>query len=340
MTAQTPSYQINGKVNAKYNGALVTLFTFTGDYVRSVDSAYVANECFRFEGLEYLSEKSLITMGSYLDSVLVAELILERGPIEVEMKVQSEIRSPIQREYQQCLDSCAILYKRVTALNGKEGQAKAHEEAYQLYDLYKFQFKKKHIHDALGRALFLAETGMADLALSSELYELLSDRDKQRCDVRADFEKRKTREKKQQLVDQPYLDFTLINADGEERKIADYVGESKLLFLDFWASWCGPCIAQKPQVKELYEKYKEDGFEILSISLDQNVESWLAALKKTENGFPELCAGSNERVKELRELYSITSIPDGVLIDQSGKIVHANCGHWRVLKLLLEAYYK
>ncbi|MEG0109340.1 MAG: TlpA disulfide reductase family protein, partial [Lachnospiraceae bacterium] len=277
-----------------------------------------------------------LTIGSYPDTVLVAELLLERGPIEVEMKAKSEVRSPIQREYQQFRDSSAILGKRVGALNG----TKAHEEAFRQYDLYRFQFKKKHIHNALGRSLFLDETGISDADLSAQLYELLSDKDKQRCDVRTDFENRKRRDKKQGLVDQPYLDFTLINADGKERRIADYVGKSKLLFLDFWASWCGPCIAQKPQIKELYEKYKGDGLEILSISLDENVDSWLAALKKSEKVFPELCAGSKERVKELRELYCITGIPDGILIDQSGKIIHAHCGYWLMLKYLLEAYYK
>lgn len=336
INAQTASYQIDGKADAKYNGSLVTLFTFTGEYIRSVDSAYVANGHFSFEGPEYLYEKSLLTIGSYPDTVLVAELLLERGPIEVEMKAKSEVRSPTQREYQQFRDSSAILGKRVDALNGTE----AYEEAFRQYDLYRFQFKKKHIHNGLGRSLFLDETGISDADLSDQLYELLSHKDKQRCDVRSDFEKRKKRDRKKHLLNQPYLDFTLINANGEERKIADYAGKSKLLFLDFWASWCGPCIAQKPQIKELYKKYKGDGFEVLSISLDENVDSWLAALKKNSNVFAELSAGSKEQVKALRELYCITGIPDGVLIDQDGRIVDPNCNHWLRLKSILEAYYK
>lgn len=343
ISAQTPSFQIDGHVNPRYNGALVTLFTFTGDYIRSVDSTNVDNGHFHFEGPEYLYEKSLISIGNYPDTVLVAELLLERGPIEVEMKAESEVRSPIALEYKQYRDSCGVLYSLIAAIEkqrGQKGQEEAWEAAYKrLYD-YNFQFKKKHIHNGIGRSLFLYESGFMGDPYFYDLYELMSDRDKQRADVKHDYESRKKEEERQRLANKPYLDFTLINPTGEERKISNYVGKSKLLFLDFWASWCGPCLAQKPQVKELYEKYNKDGFEILGISLDEQKDHWLASLKKSESPWPELCAASKERVAELRKLYNITGIPSGVLIDQSGKIIHADCGQWFILKALLEAYYQ
>lgn len=340
MSAQTNLYRINGTVSPQHDGDLVTLFTFTGDYIRSVDSAYVANGHFSFTGSEYLYERSLISMGNYPDTVLVAELLLERGPIEVKMNVQSEVYSPIQKEYQQYLDSCAILYEPIATADGQEGQEEVLNAAWQRFYAYKFQFKKKHIHDGIGRALFLDESGHFDDPYFYELYELLTDKDKQRCDVRSDYERRRRHDEQRQLVNKPYLNFKLINSVGEDRQISDYVGKSKLLFLDFWASWCGPCIAQKPQIRELYDKYKEDGFEILGISLDENREHWLTALKKTENAWPELGVESREQVEELRKLYSITGIPAGVLIDQSGTIIHTQCGRWQMLKLILEAYYK
>lgn len=343
LSAQTSSFRIDGNVNPRYNDALVTLFTFTGDYVRSVDSTYVKNGCFCFEGPEYLYEKSLISIGNYPDTVLVAELLLERGTIEVEMKVESVVRSPIALEYKQYRDSCGVLYSLIADIekqSGQEGQEEAWKAAYQrLYD-YNFQFKKKHIHNGIGRSLFLYESGFMNDPYFYDLYELMSDRDKQRDDVKRDYENRKKREERQQLANKPYANFTLFDSVDEKHQISDYVGKSKLLFVEFWASWCGPCIAQKPQIKEIYEKYNKDGFEILGISLDEQKNHWLASLKKSESPWLEFYTGGKEQVAEFYKLYNITGIPSGVLIDQSGKIIHADCGRWFVLKALLEAYYK
>lgn len=334
ISAQSTSFRIDGKVHPRYNGSLVTLFTFTGDYIRSVDSAYVDNGIFRFEGTEYLYEKSLLSIGNYPDTVLTMEFMLERGLIEVEMKQKPVIRAPLLRaEYRLFIDSCSTLFKEIYALQGNDS-------AWQRLFAYRYQFKKKHIHNGMGRSLFFEDSGFTDDLYFYKLHDLLTEKDKQRWDVRSEYEKRKRQDAQNTLVDKPFLNFTLIDPAGAQKQISDYVGKPKLLFLDFWASWCGPCIAQKPQIKELYQKYKEQGFEVLGISLDVQRTSWLAALKKQDSVWPNLCVTNQEQEDELRKSYYIVGIPYGVLIDQSGKIVHANCGHWQMLKAILEAYYK
>ena len=84
--AQDSRFKVIGTVDTKYNDSLITLFTFTGDIVRTVDSTYVKNGRFGFEGWEYLYEKSLISLGNYPDTVLSAEVFLEGGNISVELK--------------------------------------------------------------------------------------------------------------------------------------------------------------------------------------------------------------------------------------------------------------
>ncbi|WP_455592331.1 thioredoxin-like domain-containing protein [Bacteroides sp.] len=331
---QTPAYQIKGKVDTVFNGNLVTLFTFTGDYIRSVDSTYVENGRFHFEGPAYIYEKSLISIGNYPDTVLVAELFLEQGPIEVEMAAESKVNSPMQREYQQYLDSCTVFYKQIDAL---QGQAGIYEAEWQKLFAYKFQFKKKHIHNGLGRTLFSDEAGFLDDHYFFDLYEMLTEKDKNRGDVKSCYEYRMNGKKQFELKDKQFLDFSLKNMDDKEERISDYVGKSGLLFLDFWASWCGPCLAQEPHIAELYRKYKDSGFEVLGISLDINRAHWLHALKKKKQIlWPELCVAGSEQEKELRELYSISGIPFGVLIDRSGKIVYVVRGHSQELKMVLE----
>lgn len=138
----------------------------------------------------------------------------------------------------------------------------------------------------------------------------------------------------------PFIDFTLVDSLGKERSISEYAGKHELLFLDFWASWCGPCRAQEPHLMRLYQKYREKGFEILGISLDVNRASWLSVLRKKEHGWPDLCVADKEGDKRIRDLYFIIGIPFGVLIDKSGEIVTVVTAGWQHLEMILDEYYK
>ncbi|WP_294629931.1 hypothetical protein [uncultured Bacteroides sp.] len=114
-------FHVNGIVDTKYNGALVTLFTITGNVICSVDSTYVESGRFSFQGAEYLYEKSIISLGNYPDTVLSAGLYLERGPITVELGHHSVVHSPLALEYRQFSDSCAEYHRRMNvALKKKE----------------------------------------------------------------------------------------------------------------------------------------------------------------------------------------------------------------------------
>lgn len=334
---QNSCFHIEGTVDSKYNGALVTLFTITGNVIRSVDSTYVENGCFGFVGPEYLYEKSIISLGNYPDTVLSAELYLESGPIKVELKHNSVVCSPLTLEYQQFLDSCAEYRRQISvALKNKED---VEDMELKLCE-YKYRFKKKHIHNGLGRGLLLREANDIYDPYFDELYEMLSDRDKCCGDVKSEYQIRKKGLAQQFLAGKQFMDFTLIDSLGNEKRISDYVGKNELLFLDFWASWCGPCRAQEPHLVRLYQEYKDRGFGILGISLDVNTASWLSVLAKKENLWPELCIAGKEDDKRIRELYSITGIPFGVLLDKSGKIISVVNAGWQYLKMILNEYYK
>ena len=110
--------------------------------------------------------------------------------------------------------------------------------------------------------------------------------------------------------------------------------------MDYWASRSGHCPAQEPHLVRIYQEYKDRGFGILGISLDVNTASWLSVLAKKENLWPELCIAGKEDDKRIRELYSITGIPFGVLLDKSGKIISVVNAGWQYLKMILNEYYK
>jgi peroxiredoxin len=113
-------------------------------------------------------------------------------------------------------------------------------------------------------------------------------------------------------------EFTQVSPEGTPVNLADFKG--KYVLLDFWASWCGPCRKENPNVVKLYDKYKAQGFEILGISLDQNRERWLQAIqadKLTWKHTSDLKGWSNE----VSKLYEISAIPKTFLIDPNGVII-------------------
>lgn len=117
-------------------------------------------------------------------------------------------------------------------------------------------------------------------------------------------------------------DIVLANRDGKEEKLSDLRG--KVVLLDFWASWCGPCRKENPNVVRAYEKYQGKGFTVFSVSLDNSRDKWLAAIEKDRLVW-------NNHVSDLKgwqsagaALYKVTGIPATFLLDQTGKIVAKN----------------
>lgn len=124
-------------------------------------------------------------------------------------------------------------------------------------------------------------------------------------------------------VGRPYLNFTQETPEGTFLSLSELVGKSKLLLVDFWASWCGPCRAENPNVVAVYKEYHEKGFDILGVSLDDKKENWIKAIEADGlfwHNVSDLKGWNNAAAQD----YSVFSIPSNVLIDAEGTIIAKN----------------
>lgn len=137
----------------------------------------------------------------------------------------------------------------------------------------------------------------------------------------AEFEKqKKINQTKGPLgTGKPAPDFTQNDQKGNPIKLSDLRG--KVVLIDFWASWCGPCRQENPNVVRLYDKYKDAGFTVLSVSLDDNKERWEAAILKDNLKWPNHVCDFKKWSNEAAKLYQVGGIPFTVLVDREGNII-------------------
>lgn len=141
-----------------------------------------------------------------------------------------------------------------------------------------------------------------------------------------------------------YIDFEadLLDKKGghsTKASLSSYVAKNKIVMLDFWASWCTPCMNEVPNLKAAYKRFKSKGFEIVSVSVDEDIDEWKKAIKDKGMDWVQLWNGLEDMENSPAVQYTVSAIPCTFLIDSDGIIIGRDL-RGSELEEALEDYFK
>jgi len=131
-------------------------------------------------------------------------------------------------------------------------------------------------------------------------------------------------------------DIEIINANGELLSLSSV--HSKITLIDFWASWCGPCRSESDILNKLYEKYKDEGFQIYGVSLDTKRDKWINAMEKDHRIWPNVSSLEGFKTQAAFD-FTVTALPLNFLIDKNNKIIGKNL-HSEDLEEIIDGVFK
>jgi thiol-disulfide isomerase/thioredoxin len=284
-----------------------------------IDSVKIENNSFRFEGVVEKPTIAHIMTRAYRDSmrfekpIVLHTFILEKGDIKTAVPTPSG--TPLNNKitmFGQDIEKMLTL---------SEAENLSEEEIIDRAFSLTCRYITNNADNEFGVYVADYMTGEFGAAKELEMYALLPTKQEY-------FAKEIEQARKASAIQVgvQYIDVAEPTADGKEislRSVVERKG-NKYVLLEFWASWCNPCMSEMPNLKATYDKYRNRGFEIYASSLDDNRRNWVAAMERFKMNW--VCvSGLKGAGSSAPQKYIITSIPSNFLIDCStGKIIAKN----------------
>lgn len=259
----------------------------------------------------------------------IIPFINENGKIEVTIDSLATVKgTSMNDEYQKFADAMRVHDKQIETISNEasniEDDVQLQPYMDQIDQLNKkqaelvYSYIKPNIKNKVGEFFLISYAGLLSFEQVKELVEETSP------ELQAEMKPMLGMGGNSDgFVGKKFIDVTGETPDGRKIALSDYIGKNKVVLIDFWASWCGPCIKEMPHVVEAYKLYKDKGFEIVGISLDEDKADWTKALKTLDMTWPQMSDLQGWQSK-LGAAYSVTSIPFTLLVDQEGNIIAEN----------------
>lgn len=349
------SYKIKGNFPGVDNGTVVVLNVIEQNDLVKLDSAVVSNGKFNMNGTVDTCYLALITF-ELDEQIHACTFFLEDGSISLEYDIVDGIQT-IGGTVNN--DAFQTFYKDIEVLNDKANEiedkmrmtAAAGEDYSSFAD--EMSILQDNYRDIVLKSIVQNSGNMFGFQQLLDSYTIFEpgevlgflDMFEPLFGATENFGQLKNMMQVQAMtaVGQPFIDFELpiLNKrfeTSQNAKLSDYIGSNKVILLDFWASWCTPCRNEIPNMKAAYERFKSKGFEIVSVSVDEDRDEWIKAIKDDNLTWPQLL-DNNIRETSASYRYSVTAIPSTFLIDSDGTIIGRNLRGGEV-EAALEDFFK
>ncbi len=308
-TAQKASnYSLTVNLSPDEDGMFVCITDY--DSGNKIDSALVSDGMARFTGIvEKPYYARLIIDGNRIGDLIIEPAEIEWTPETRELKSEGAIQS----KSKELTDKVNALVERMRSLPGDSTSASARQQIIDEYNSLMTSTMEENMNNPLGYMLFLDQASQMEL---NELDALLAKYPQMQSSVRVKRSRDQLLVKQETSVGKKYKDFAITN-NGVTQRLSDYLGNDHYTLVDFWASWCGPCIRETKVIKELYEKYNGKGLEFLGVAVWDEPQNTMKAIE--QHSLPWNMIINAQTIPT--DLYGISGIPCIILIAPDGTIV-------------------
>lgn len=337
---------IKGTINEKFNNETITLYLVEDDTLHSLAMDTIKDGIFKFEGNENLKNVAKLILNNPTQNYS-CEVFLEKGNINVVLDSISNISgTPLNDLYYTYLsdsysiDAIAEQEYMISIKDKENPQTLRFDSLMSERTKFKRNFQIDNINNIVGKYVYVKEIGSFYDPLFWETYNLLPSDVKSNkrvlnyCIIRKEMDENQKKISKE--IGHAFKNIQLYTTANREVSLSDYINNSNYLYIDIWASWCNPCMKGFPELKLIFEKYRNKGLNILLISIDKKMNYWLNAINKHELKFDNLIDPTGG--EKISQVFEYTVIPHGILLDSKGIIIANDLNNISLKKKLIEIF--